>query len=124
MSQFTDPLVVELIDKNSWRLTASFEYHIGCYPSEEIIKVPSGYITDFASVPRALWWIISPIGRHAKAAVVHDYCYTIHYGNDRQLCDDMFAEAMKVLGVSRWKIFCMYWSVRLFAQRAWDKCSI
>ena len=120
MSQFTDPLVVELVDKNLWKLASSFEYHVGKYPSDEVIEVPSGFVTNFASVPRILWWVISPIDKHAKAATVHDYCYFIHY-DSKERCDDIFAEAMKVLGVKKWKIFFMYWSVRLFAQSSWNR---
>ena len=120
MSQFTEPLIVELVGKNRWKLTKSFEYHVGKYPSEEIIEVPKGFSTDFASVPRIFWWIISPIDKHAKAAVVHDYCYNIHY-DTKDRCDDIFAEGMKVLGVKEWKIVCMYWAVLLFAWLSWYK---
>jgi len=121
MSQFTDPLVVELVGKNLWKLVSSFEYHVGKYPSDEVIKVSSDFVTNFASVPRILWWIISPIDSHAKAAAVHDYCYATHYSKNRKRCDEIFVEAMKVLDVKKWKIFFMYWSVRLFARRAWNK---
>ena len=120
MSRFTEPLITELIGKNLWKVYSEFEYHVGSYPSEEVIKVPKGKVTDFASVPRMLWWIISPIDRHAKAAVVHDYCYGIQYDTKKR-CDDIFREGMEVLNVKPWKIFCMYWSVRLFGWLSWYK---
>ena len=121
MSQFTDPLIVELVGKNIWKIDIPFEYHVGIYPSNEIIKVPKGFITNFASVPRALWWLVSPIDNHAKAAVVHDFCYYSKYQNDRKKSDDIFAEALEALGVNKLKIWCMYWSVRLFAWRRWNQ---
>ena len=39
-----------------------------------MIIVPKGYITDLASVPRAIWGVISPFDI-ARAAVVHDMLY-------------------------------------------------
>ena len=118
MSQFTKPLLVELIGKNKFRVAEEFEYHVGEYPSQEIITVPVGQETDFASVPRFFWALIGPIDRHGKAAVVHDYCYRNQY-DEKKRCDDIFLEAMIVLGVRKWKLFCIYWSVRLFAWFAW-----
>jgi len=118
MSQFTKPLIVKLIGKNLWEVHEPFEYHVGSYPSDEVISVSVGLKTNFASVPRIFWWIISPVDKHAKAAVVHDYCYDIQYDTKKR-CDDIFAEGMEVLGVKPWKIFCMYWAVRLFAWVAW-----
>ena len=123
MSQFTKPLIVKLVGKNLWEVVEPFDYHIGSYPSEEIINIPIGFITNFASVPRIFWWLISPIDTHAKAAVIHDYCYGCHY-DEKKRCDDIFAEGMTVLGVPKWKIFCMYWAVRLFAWIPWLKAGL
>ena len=121
MTQFTTPFIGKLVGKNLWEVYEPFEYHIGKYPSNEIIKIPVGYRTDFASVPRILWCIISPVDDHAKAAVVHDYCYdTGKYSRKR--CDQIFREALTVLDIPKWKIFSMYWSVRLFSYKAWLRC--
>ena len=40
----------------------------------ETIKVPTGFVTDLASVPRALWWAIAPFDV-ARAAIIHDLLY-------------------------------------------------
>lgn len=120
MSQFTTPFIGELIGDNKWKLVEPFEYHVGSYPSEEIITVPEGFVTDFASVPRVFWHLISPIDKHGKAAVIHDYLYRHKYQDDRKRCDDIFKEAMEVLHVSAWKIFCIYWAVRIFGQFKWS----
>ena len=78
MSQFTTELVVEQIgDSKYYRLLEGFEYHVGEYPSNEVIVVPKGFITDFASSPKILWPILPPRGEYGKAAVIHDYCYFI-----------------------------------------------
>lgn len=118
MSQFTSPFVGELIGKNLWKVYEKFEYHVGSYPSEEVIVVPKGVITNFASVPRIFWSIISPIDEHGKAAVVHDFLYSVGcYSKKRS--DEIFREALQVLNVRPWKVFCMFWAVRLFGWFTW-----
>ena len=92
-----------------------FEYHVGDKESKEIILVPKGFITNFASVPRFFWSIIPPWGKYGKAAVIHDYLYyTKKY--TRKRADEIFLEGMEVLGVSLWKRQVMYWAVRIFAK--------
>jgi len=120
MSEFTTNFKGELIGKNLWKNLERFEYHVGSFPSQEIIIVPSGFITDFASVPRIFWAVISPIDTHAKAAVIHDYCYYMALYS-RKRCDEIFLEALNVLNVPEWKAHCMYRAVRIGGWRAWSK---
>ena len=84
---------------------------------DEIVVVPKGFISDGASVPRALWSIYPPFGRYLEAAIVHDwYCVLGHKGEspiDYKVAADVFREAMEVCGVSRWRRNKMYWAVRL-----------
>lgn len=120
MSQFTTDLIVSPINDTEWKLIKGFEYHIGQYPSNDIIIVPPGFITNFASVPRIFWSIIPPYGKYGKASVIHDYCYKTACYN-RKRCDDIFYEGMKVLNVLPWKRFVMYWCVRIFAYYSWQK---
>ncbi len=75
MSQFTTPLRIEYEDEKNWKLLEPFEYHVDTYPSEKIIQVPTDFITDFASIPRIFWVILSPFGEYGKAAVIHDWLY-------------------------------------------------
>lgn len=120
MSQFTTKLVVNQVDINLWELIQGFEYHIGAYPSEKIISAPTGFVTDFASVPKIFWSILPPNGKYGKAAVIHDYCYaTACYGKIKS--DLIFLEGMKVLKVKRWKRNTMYTAVVLFGGWAWYK---
>lgn len=123
MSQFTTPFIGELIGKNKWKCREPFEYHVGSYPSNEIIKVPIGFITDFASVPRFLWPIISPIDRHGKAAVIHDYCYSTAIYNKKR-SDEIFLEGMITLEVHKWKRFLMYYCVKTIGFIFWYRCRI
>ena len=120
MSQFTTPLEVKPIGNDRWELIAGFEYHVGCYPSDEIIVVPPGFTTDFASIPKPFQPIIKPRGRHGKAAVIHDYCYyTACYSKLRS--DRIFLEGMEVLKVEEWKRQVMFHTVVAFGWLAWYK---
>ena len=42
----------------------------------ETITVPKGFVTDLASVPRAMWWLIAPFDV-ARAAIIHDLLYKV-----------------------------------------------
>jgi hypothetical protein len=57
-------------------------------------------------------------GKYGKAAIVHDFLYW-DQGRTRKESDDIFREAMGVLGVAGWRKYLMYWTVRLFGGLAW-----
>lgn len=120
MSSFTSPLIVQPLNDKDWKLIESFEYHVGSYPSNEIIQVPKEFITDFASVPQLFWFILPPWGTYGKAAVIHDYCYNKGLF-PRKRCDDILLEAMIVLDVAHWKRKAIYDAVRIFGWGAWNK---
>ncbi len=121
MSAFTSPLIVSpLPDGRNWKIILPFIYHVGSEHSRKVIKVPKNFVTDFASTPPAIWWLIPPWGRYGKAAVLHDYLYKTHKCSRKQ-ADDIFLEAMEVLGVEKWRRFLMYRAVRIFGFLAWHK---
>ena len=117
MSSFTEfsaPLRIqydkdasEALGTDHWRVTESFRYSIGGKDTQQWVTVPAGYLTDGASVPRFFWSFIPPWGAYGQAAVVHDllceYLSIVDHGKPkaitRQRCDDIFNEAMIVLGV-------------------------
>lgn len=119
MSSFTDVLVVSpMADAKTWVIRAPFTYEVGELGSGEVIEVVEGFQTDFASVPRPLWPIVARWGRHGKAAIVHDWCYWDQsYTKERS--DEIFREAMGVLGVSGWRKFLIYQAVRWFGGGSW-----
>ncbi len=43
------------------------------------VVIPRGFITDGASIPRPLWWLISPFGPLLEAALLHDFGYQHGY---------------------------------------------
>ena len=120
MSSFTNPLIVKKVGRREWELHTPFEFRVGSKYSSDVIQVPKGFRTDFASVPRIFWTIVPPDGRWTGAAVVHDWLYTVKT-RSRKACDDVFLEAMTVLGVTWWKRHAMYRAVRIFGGLSWQK---
>lgn len=91
-----------------------------CTPEGDVVVVPKGFVTDLASIPRALWAILPPFGRYTAAALVHDFLY-FKQDRERHLADMVFLNAMKELNVRRWKRGSMYRAVRMFGNRPWKK---
>lgn len=123
MSTFTTPCIVELVGPYRFKLIEPFEYHISEYPAPtplQIIKVPAGYITDFASIPRIFWTIVSPVDEYAKAAVIHDWLHFKGYFS-RKITDLIFLEGMIVLNVPAWKRDIVYNSVKYFSGFIWRR---
>lgn len=112
-------LVVSPVDAEmrKWRLLQDTTI---CLEDGRCFRIPRGFITDFASVPRVLWWLFPPMGRYGKAALVHDYLY---YTKDvsRVEADRIFLHAMLMMGVARWKAHLMYIAVRLFGWTRWRR---
>lgn len=90
-----------------WKLTAPLVYLSGRIGE---VEVPTGFITDFASVPRLpLAYMLTGDTAHASA-VVHDYLVDIAPWD---LAAKVFKEAMAAEGVPWWRRWPMYWAVRL-----------
>lgn len=117
MSSFTKPLIVEYIDGDSYKLIEEFDYIV---TEGEVIRVPAGFVTDFASIPRGLWNIFPPTGKYGKAAVIHDYIYvmggripTSKKVYTRLDADNIFKDAMAILGVNWFIRRLMFRAVRI-----------
>lgn len=125
MSDFTKVLKVSpLGDGVNWILLEEFKYYdtivLGSEAEPYWITVPPKFMTDFASVPPIFRSLVSNWGKHGNAAVLHDYLYwEQNLTNSRKKADDIFLEAMKVMEVKAWRIFIVYWSVRLGGACAW-----
>lgn len=117
MSSFTKPLVVKHIDGKHWEIMETFEYYTD--DMEILIIVPAGFITDFASIPKIFWTLIGhPTGKFGKAAVIHDFLY-FRKLFDRKKADQIFLEAMTVLGVRWLQRHILYAAVRAFGWMGW-----
>lgn len=87
-----------------------------------VVEVPAGFVTDFASVPRALWPLVPKIGPYNMAAVVHDWLYREHpRGWTRAQADAVFYDLMIEDGVSKLRAATMYAAVRAGAWWAWRR---
>ena len=147
-SSFTTPLEVEYIDGQKWKVTKEFDYLVTWPDPNTAIRVPVGFVTDFASIPRVFWDWIPPTGAYGKAAVVHDYLYVMggkgpcaialqhglgfETGCGATTCtpckiytkadsDKIFYDAMGVLGVGQPKRWLMYQAVRKFGKGNFGK---
>lgn len=121
-ASFTSELRVAPVHRSDtrWRLAAPLTYLAGeGHAAGQVITVPSGFETDFASIPRIFWRIILPSGSHREAAVVHDWLY---FCGDRHkvVADGIFMEAMKCLGVPKWRRVAMFYAVLFFGRNAWN----
>ena len=84
------------------------------------VVIPEGFVFDFASVPRPLWWIISPDDDGiALPGLLHDELYATEMFS-RRVCDGLFLQAMNERGLLPvWKRQCAYWAVRLGGWLTW-----
>ncbi|MFO1369079.1 MAG: DUF1353 domain-containing protein [Marinagarivorans sp.] len=89
-------------------------------PSYSAVTVPEGFITDLASIPRALFSVLRPDGEYAQAAIVHDYLYWTQR-TTREYADDVFRIAMRDLEVSPPQITFIIEAVKEFGDGAWKQ---
>ena len=116
MGKFLTTLDVNFVDGEYWKLCFPLSYNVD--DVNDIITVPKGFITDFASVPPVCNWFIPKSGEYDPAAVIHDWLY-FKKERPRSECDGIFCEAMKVLGVNILKAQIMYLSLRVFGWISW-----
>ena len=149
MGQFNAKIMAEFNPPRKWILGRDLSYTTSDLTVEEIkalkgvgvkvkrdtnktetIKVPTGFVTDLASVPRALWWAIAPFDV-ARAAIIHDllyksirqYRWKMKDKEDKELIkqakiasDKVFKLAMKDADpkIAGWKIYSSWKAVDLF----------
>lgn len=99
-----------------WEVRESFVWYI-IYGADERVVVKKGFRTNFGSIPRLFWWILSPTDWNAY--VLHDYLYSIQYRNDRNECDIILYEALVAEGCNKAWAFVIYAALFCFGGRAW-----
>ncbi len=117
-SCFINQLCTTYIPRGKWKLDDELWFHSVLV--KQVIKVPVGFVTDFASVPRIpgiYWWFG---GRANRPATVHDFLYANHL-YDRKTADLIFLEALKADGYNIVTRRMMYWAVRLFGMFAYNR---
>ncbi len=128
MSSFTSELVVSPTqDGKHWQLKKKFTYHIGSKYSQQWIKVKAGFATDFASIPKIIFWLFPWSAKFNKAAILHDWLYKVKVIMGKPItrkdADDVFLEAMLIdfrnHKSGEFVAFVEYRGVRLFSWMAW-----
>jgi hypothetical protein len=129
---------IEPLSGNFYRLLEDYVYHWEKEGVRYRLVVPAGFTCDLASIPRLLWWYISPFDL-GSAAVPHDWLYA-HGGRvpsgshsvmengvwqevgqpwTRKDADRLFGRMMREAGVHPAKRKRAYRAVRLFGAGAW-----
>ena len=114
------PFITQLdyrkVDGHKWQLLASLAYR-----AEDGRKflVPEGFVTDGPSIPRAFYVTTPPVGDYDKAAVLHDFLYSVNSPVSKSEADSLFREAMKSCGVGLYTRTKMYLAVKVFGRCAY-----
>lgn len=112
-----------ILGRDNYRLTTPFKFYVGKREDQLWAYLPAGFLSDGATVPRMLYWIVPPWGRHGEAAMVHDHLceHLTLYQNGaavpitRAQADQVFNDAMKVSQVNPFIRHLMYGAVRMYA---------
>jgi hypothetical protein len=79
---------------------------VGVKITKKTITVPTGFVTDLASVPRAMWWAIAPFDV-ARAAIIHDLLYKTIRQYRWKMKDKEDKELIKLAKVASDKVFLL-----------------
>jgi hypothetical protein len=106
-----DYVAVKSNQDGSWKLLEPLEYK----GSKECFVTDPDFCTDFASVPRAVQWLIPSTGQYTLAAVMHDWFCV--WGISRGIvsardADGLFRRMMRELGVPPIRRWMMWAGVR------------
>jgi Protein of unknown function (DUF1353) len=108
----TDSTVdVRAVDEKTWAILRELGYR----GTKDRFTVPIEQKTDFASVPRIFVWFLPRYGRYTKAAILHDYLWSVEVPAGRISrvdADGLFRQAMRELGVPFLRRWIMWAAVR------------
>lgn len=110
------PALRPFSDLRAWSLVESFTYRLA--NTRDSVVIPSGFVTDFASIPKLAQSIISALGSHGLPAILHDYLYW-EQACARNQADVLFRKAMEEMGVGPTTAGVMYRAVELGGSSAW-----
>jgi hypothetical protein len=83
------------------------------------VKIPIGFVTDLASIPRVFWNLLPPQARYTYPAIVHDYLYW-EQPCDRDTADRVLKLAMQEMEVGEATILSIYEAVHLGGASSWS----
>lgn len=89
-----------------------------------MIKVPSCFITDFASIPRIARFLFTGQGKTRYPALPHDILYAFSQsemvGFTRKEADLILKDMCKAVGMSDARRKAVYYAVRVGGLKAWN----
>ena len=125
MGQFNNKIMAEFNPPRKWVLGRDLSYTTSDLSVEDIkslqavgvkikrdtnktetITVPKGFVTDLASVPRAMWAFIAPFDV-ARAAIIHDLLYKTIRQYRWKMKDKEDKELIKKAKIASDKVFLL-----------------
>lgn len=115
------PVVTPFYD-DYWLLIEDLTFEaVRLYDNKEFkITVPSGFVTDLASIPVPLNAIYDKIGRYSSAGILHDYLYWTQFCN-RKKSDRLIKEGLKATGAGYLTRNTIKYGVYFFGWAAWNR---
>ncbi|MCA0143693.1 DUF1353 domain-containing protein [Blastococcus sp. LR1] len=113
-------VVVRRVDDQHWAVVEPLVYR----GKRDRFVVPPGFLTDFATVPRLVVWLVPRFGRYTAAAILHDWLCTeglrTRMVTSRE-ADGIFRRVMRehdVPVLRRWLMWCgVRWGALADAER-------
>lgn len=121
---FHDSLSVDALRGDEWVTDETIRYFSSCC---FLIVIPTGLVTDLASNPWWIRWLIPVNDDHRLSSALHDYLYGIQgrlAGRrwTRFKCDMEMFYASKTCDVPLWLRVLMLVGVRAGGWWSWHKC--
>ena len=124
-----------LFGSRKWEISENWEFAL---TNGYIVIIPKGFIFDGASIPRSLWWLLSPTGILFIPGLAHDFGYRHRYvlmiPSDRSRLpfkfglnfrrgqwDSMFKEVSVHVNGMLVVSWISWAALRVFGQAAWKK---
>ena len=85
---------------------------------DNIVTVPKGFVCDLASIPWFTGFMLNALGRHQRAAVLHDWLYR-NRARSKGYCDKQFNAAMKFDGVKLWRRAAIIAGLKIGGRISW-----
>lgn len=97
--------IFEVVSDLTYELFPGVQFTV---PGRTNDKPLTGYLTDYASIPRFFWRLMSPTGWYRFACVLHDFLYTWELSLcSKTLADAVLWDAMGVIPyvgtLTRWR---------------------
>lgn len=110
-----DELLIRPHSATTWQLVEDLVYK----GQDQLFTIPAGYVTDFATVPPFMRWLVETYGPYTRAAIVHDWLISEEIPARRVTsrdADGIFRRIMREEGTPMFKRWIMWAAVRVAAQ--------